>query len=83
MTPLEISKLLVNNKYRLDCQFDSAVLVVDIPKVANLISSQLQREQQIIDKTKELFLFIETNGKPVDGFRFRDIAMELKALTAE
>lgn len=80
MTQLDISKILVNNKYPLDCKFDSAVLVVDIPKVSEIIFEQLQKNEEIIDKVKTLLLLIEDTGEPVDGFRFREIALELKEL---
>jgi hypothetical protein len=83
MTSLEISKILVENKYRLDTKFCSAVFVVDIPKTTTILSSHLHKEEQIIQKVKELLLFIEENGAPVDGFRFRDIALELKQLTKQ
>jgi hypothetical protein len=83
MTQLDISKILVNNKYPLDCKFDSAVFVVDIPKVSEIIFEEFQKNEKIVNRVKALLLLIEDTGEPVDGFRFREIALELKELTSK
>lgn len=80
MDQVDISKILVNSKYRLDTQFDSAVFVVDIPKASEIIFNQIKKYELILNKTKELLLFIEDWGEPVDGFRFREVALELRNL---
>jgi hypothetical protein len=56
---------------------------VDIPKASEIIFNQIKKYELILNKTKELLLFIEDWGEPVDGFRFREIALELKELTKE
>ncbi len=47
MTAEEISKILVENKYRLSVnKYDTAVFVVDIPKVSVMISNIIKSKKR-------------------------------------
>lgn len=43
-------------------------------------SKGIEREKELKDKLETLFMLCEENGKPVDGFRFRELILELKQL---
>lgn len=73
MNQLDISRILVNNKYRLDVgKFDSAVYVVDIPKVSKLILEEINNKPPINKVYKEWCKLTKRNGGVLIGSSIKE-----------
>jgi hypothetical protein len=75
MTPIEILQNELDFVRKESIAYREAVTALskDIEE-KNLLLAKYQ------NATKELFLFIEDSGKPVDGFRFLECALALKSV---
>jgi hypothetical protein len=69
---------------RFDSRFyehNRKVYIKGANKYAELLESEREKSEKLVEKVAELMLFVELDGKVQNGYRTKEIVLELKALT--